>query len=113
LAYENKKALLSGDHAADSIAVFKKHSFADLVDLNLQEAVDESYRGFDIIVCNPPYLSSIAAAGRVTQESSVALVAGDTGAEAYEMICSSISQSIANPATVFTAEVKMNYYCRT
>ena len=49
-------------------------------------------RPFDLAVCNPPFLSAQACSGRVTEEPDMALVAGDTGFEAYASVCRSIKQ---------------------
>lgn len=53
--------------------------------------------GFDLIICNPPFLSSRAAVDRVTQESQLALVAGSTGTECYVQIVSSIARAASAP----------------
>jgi methylase of polypeptide subunit release factors len=45
---------------------------------------------FDVIICNPPFLSSLAAAGRVTGEGDRVLVGGLTGMEPYIAICESV-----------------------
>ena len=46
---------------------------------------------FDIILCNPPFLSSKATAGRVTSEGQRVLVGGQTGMEPYIAICKSVA----------------------
>ena len=58
-----------------------------------------SYNGFDIIVCNPPYLSQKANQNRITKESVTALVAGISGYEAYDDICKSIQSSYLQSIT--------------
>ena len=45
---------------------------------------------FDVIICNPPFLSSLAAAGRITREGDRVLVGGLTGMEPYKAICESV-----------------------
>ena len=51
---------------------------------------------FDVILCNPPYLSSRAAAGRVTGEGRDVLVGGLTGMEPYIAICNSVFAACHN-----------------
>ena len=72
------------------------------------DTADTSRDGmFDLIICNPPYLSSRAAKGRVTSEGALALVASaaeegsgsgddddDDGLSAYRAICRSIAASL-------------------
>jgi methylase of polypeptide subunit release factors len=65
-----------------------------LSDLNKLLSHEESYEGFDVILCNPPYLSSKAMSARVTLESKKALVGGLSGFDVYESICSSLRNAI-------------------
>lgn len=53
---------------------------------------------FDVIICNPPFLSSLAAAGRITREGDKVLVGGLTGMEPYIAICESVLKA-CNGAT--------------
>lgn len=53
---------------------------------------------FDVIICNPPFLSSLAAAGRITREGDRVLVGGLTGMEPYRAICESVLKA-CNVAT--------------
>ena len=75
--------------------LFKKHDYKNLHTLStyMQNKYNRTYEGFDIIVCNPPYLSYKANQNRITKESVTALVAGITGYEAYDDICKSIKSS--------------------
>ena len=54
--------------------------------------IASSWGDFDLVVCNPPYLSQKAGSGRVTAEGEVALIGGKSGLEAYESICKGILQ---------------------
>jgi methylase of polypeptide subunit release factors len=54
--------------------------------------IASSWGDFDMVVCNPPYLSQKAGSGRVTAEGEVALIGGKSGLEAYESICKGILQ---------------------
>mmetsp|Transcript_25130 Transcript_25130/g.34630 ORF Transcript_25130/g.34630 Transcript_25130/m.34630 type:complete len:628 (-) Transcript_25130:218-2101(-) len=47
---------------------------------------------FQVVVCNPPFLSEKANRGRVTDEDEGSLVGGKTGFEAYVAICASLRQ---------------------
>jgi methylase of polypeptide subunit release factors len=49
-------------------------------------------RGFDVIMCNPPYLRAAAAAGRITNERSGALYAGPDGLDAYRTLADSLGR---------------------
>ena len=68
---------------------FSIHDFTSLSTLDCG-----AYGGFDIILCNPPYLSERAITSRVTEESLAALHGGITGYEAYEEICRSLREAI-------------------
>ena len=46
--------------------------------------------GFEVIVCNPPYLRNAAGGGRTTVESGAALYAGRDGLDAYRAVVSSL-----------------------
>lgn len=48
------------------------------------------YEGFDIVLCNPPYISARSMSSRLTHESSSALVGGYSGYEVYDSICRSL-----------------------
>jgi methylase of polypeptide subunit release factors len=109
-AQRNASTLLSPAQA--QLTRFQRGSFAELQSLHqhlLQAEEARSgdsggggrggeYTGFDVILCNPPFLSRSAARGRVTAEGQGALVAGVTGYEAYHAICSSVRASL-NRAT--------------
>ena len=65
---------------------------------------------FDIILCNPPFLSSKATAGRVTSEGQRVLVGGLTGMEPYIAICNSIvlaSKNSSYPRDVQTLQLQI------
>ena len=65
---------------------------------------------FDIILCNPPFLSSKATAGRVTSEGQRVLVGGLTGMEPYIAICNSIvlaSKNSSYPRDVQTLQLQL------
>jgi len=47
---------------------------------------------FDLVLCNPPFLSSSAGSGRATIEDTRCLVGGPTGLESYAAICSGIKE---------------------
>ena len=53
----------------------------------------EHYEGFDIVLCNPPYISARSMSSRITRESSNALVGGYSGYEAYSSICRSLKNA--------------------
>ena len=53
---------------------------------------DTWWGDFDVIVCNPPFLSQKAGSGRATEEGAGVLVGGKSGLEAYESICKGIVQ---------------------
>jgi len=56
---------------------------------------------FDVIVCNPPYLSARAAHGRVTAEGALALVhtEDDDGLGAYRAICRAVAAPVPAPSS--------------
>jgi methylase of polypeptide subunit release factors len=49
---------------------------------------------FDVILCNPPFLSDRAARGRVTAEGKRVLVGGISGMDPYIAICKSINKDL-------------------
>lgn len=49
---------------------------------------------FDVILCNPPFLSDRAARGRVTAEGKRVLVGGLSGMDPYISICTSINADL-------------------
>eukprot|EP01031_Cornospumella_fuschlensis_P031966 gene31966-38652_t len=55
--------------------------------------LSQSSGQFDLIVCNPPFLSEVAVRPRVTSESERCLVGGADGLDAYRAICQSITSS--------------------
>ena len=59
---------------------------------------------FDVIICNPPFLSSLAAAGRVTGEGDRVLVGGLTGMEPYIAICESVLKACNTTANNISGE---------
>jgi methylase of polypeptide subunit release factors len=61
-----------------------------------------TYSGFDVIMCNPPFLSHRAARDRITAEGRGALVGGATGYEAYDSICASLRASLDNSSNFIT-----------
>lgn len=63
---------------------------------------------FQVILCNPPFLSARAATGRVTLEDKSVLVSGITGMEAYIGICNSIQQTFKEIAEVGDSTVRGN-----
>ena len=70
-------------------------------DISSPEAETEAVQDdglFDVIICNPPFLSSLAAAGRITREGDRVLVGGLTGMEPYIAICESVLKA-CNVAT--------------
>lgn len=100
LAKQNAEVHLSKEQV--SFVRFFEGSFAELDQLHrqlLDKIVQKSanaYQGFDIVMCNPPFLSVSASRDRVTSEGADALVAGSTGYEAYEIICCSLRSAIDN-----------------
>ena len=64
-------------------------------DFNLLHLIDDKdFRSkyFDVIFSNPPYLSEQSVKSRITNESSLSLLAGSTGLECYEAISKSLLQ---------------------
>lgn len=59
---------------------------------------------FDVIICNPPFLSSLAAAGRITGEGDRVLVGGLTGMEPYIAICESVLKACNSTANNIGSE---------
>lgn len=48
---------------------------------------------FDVVLCNPPFLSAAATTGRVTAEADLVLVGGASALDAYASICRGIVAS--------------------
>lgn len=67
---------------------FLNHSFSRVHELDPEDLQG----GFDVILCNPPFLSERQSLGRVTPEGRLALVAGERGTECYEEIARSLVQ---------------------
>eukprot|EP01031_Cornospumella_fuschlensis_P033908 gene33908-41031_t len=55
--------------------------------------LSQSSGSFDLILCNPPFLSEVAVRSRVTSESERCLVGGADGLDAYRAICQSITST--------------------
>jgi len=91
--------------------LFKKHDYMNLHTLStfMQNKYNTTYEGFDIIVCNPPYLSYKANQNRITKESAIALVAGISGYEAYDDICKSIKSSYQQSKSISILKQRNGY----
>jgi len=61
-------------------------------DFSLLHEVEIGRNDFDVVLCNPPFLSEAAAQGRVTNEGILALVGGVTGIEQYAAIFNSLNK---------------------
>ena len=94
-------------------AVLSCRTQRDLKSTEYKHLRRESREGeglFDIILCNPPFLSSKATAGRVTSEGQRVLVGGLTGMEPYIAICNSIvlaSKNSSYPRDVQTLQLQL------
>ena len=71
---------------------FVRGDFGALHTPELRQALHAE--GYHVIVCNPPYLARTAATGRHTAEPDGALVAGESGLEAYTAVCSSLGRCV-------------------
>jgi methylase of polypeptide subunit release factors len=61
---------------------------------------------FDVILCNPPFLSDRAARGRVTAEGKRVLVGGISGMDPYIAICKSINMDLKSSRVSSAQQIK-------
>lgn len=89
LATRNAKEFFDNTDSDDCYK-FLHHDFNKLKELNSLLENAGKYEGFDIVLCNPPYISARSMSSRLTHESSSALVGGYSGYEVYDSICRSL-----------------------
>ena len=91
-ARQNTEAICLKENQSKHPIFWHQVDFTRLCDENRRFSLNgsEEWGPFDVVVCNPPFLSERASGGRITSEGKGSLVGGRSGLEAYESICKGI-----------------------